>query len=73
MKVMSGASENHIVHYNTKTVPKPPEELQRLISPLIERYNIPINALDASDPRPAVFTFLYFMERVRTLLLQDVT
>ena len=31
MKVMVGASENHEVHYNPRTVPKPPEELQRLI------------------------------------------
>ena len=31
MKVMVGSSENHKVHYNLMTVPKPPEELQRLV------------------------------------------
>ena len=31
MKVMAGTSENNIVHYNPRTVPKPPEQLQRLI------------------------------------------
>ena len=39
-KVMSGASENHNVHYNPRIVPKPPEKLQRLNFPLIERYKI---------------------------------
>ena len=34
MKVMSGASENHKLHYNPRTVPKHPEELQRLILPI---------------------------------------
>ena len=28
MKVMSGSSENHKVHYNPRSVPKPPEKLQ---------------------------------------------
>ena len=27
MEVMPGTSENHKVHYNPSTVPKPPEEL----------------------------------------------
>ena len=31
MKEMTGSSENHKVHYNPRTVPKPPEELQRRI------------------------------------------
>ena len=37
MKVMKGASENHKVHYNPSNVPKPPEEIQRLILPFIEQ------------------------------------
>ena len=72
MNVMSGASENYKVHYNPRTVPKPPEELQILIFSFIERCNISLNALDASDPRPKYFAFLDFMERGRTILLQDV-
>ena len=35
MKVMPGASENHKSHYNPRTVPKHPEELQRLVFPFI--------------------------------------
>ena len=34
-KVMAGASENYKVHYIPRNVPKPPEELQRLIFPFI--------------------------------------
>ena len=34
MKVMSRDSKNYKVQYNPKTVPKPPEEIQRLIFPL---------------------------------------
>ena len=40
IKLKAGDSENHKVHYNPSNVPKPPEDLQRLFSPLIERYNI---------------------------------
>ena len=42
LKAMSGASENHRVHYNPRTVPKLPEELQGLILPFIEQCKITI-------------------------------
>ena len=47
MKVIVGVSENYKVHYNPSTVTKPPEELQRLISQFIEKFNISINVLYA--------------------------
>ena len=68
----AGVSENYKFHYNPSTVTKPPEELQRLISPFIEKFKISINVLYASDPRPTFFFSLDFMERGRTVLLQDV-
>ena len=71
MKVMAGASENHKAHYNPRDVPKPPEEIQRLVFPFIEQCNISLNALDASDPRPTACAFLGFSERGITALLQD--
>ena len=37
MKATVGDSENHQVHYNPMTAPKPPEELQRLIYPFIDK------------------------------------
>ena len=36
MKVMAGYYEYHEVHYNPRAVPKPPEQLQRLIFQFIE-------------------------------------
>ena len=36
MKLMVGSSENHKVHYNPRAVPKPPEQLQRLVFQFIE-------------------------------------
>ena len=36
MKVMEGSSENHEVQYNPRAVPKPPEQLQRLVFKFIE-------------------------------------
>ena len=36
VKVMSGSSENHKVHYNPRAVTKPPEQLQRLVFQFIE-------------------------------------
>ena len=50
MRVTPGAYENHKFHYNQRTVPKPPEELQRLIFPFIKIFRNSINALDASYP-----------------------
>ena len=35
MKVMSGVSENNKFHYNIRTVPKPPDKLQRLVFHLL--------------------------------------
>ena len=35
MKILAGASKNYKFHYNPRTLPKPPEELQRLIFPFI--------------------------------------
>ena len=72
MKVMPGASENHKSHYNPRTVPKHPEELQRLVFPFIYRCKNSLNAIGASDPMPTVCAFLDFVERGRTVLLQDV-
>ena len=72
MKVMEGVSEKYKVHYKPRTVPKPPEELQRFIFPLIERYKLSLNALDASDPITTACAFLDFTEIERTVLLQDV-
>ena len=72
MKLMTEASENYKVHNNPRDVPKLPEELQRLIFPFIEQCNISLNALDASDPSPAAYVLLDFMDRVRTVMLQDV-
>ena len=62
---------NHKVHYNPKTVPKPPEELQRLVFPFIERCNNSLNALDAYNLRPTACDFLDLMERGRTVLIQN--
>ena len=64
---MTGASENHKVHYNQRPVPKPPEQLQRLIFPFIERCKISLNDLYASDPSPKACAFLDFMDRGRIL------
>ena len=72
MKVMAGASKNHKVHCNPRTLLKPPEELQRLVFPFIERCKIFLNALDEYDPRPTYRVFLDFMYIVRTVLLQYV-
>ena len=72
MKLMAGASENHKVHYNPNNVHKPTEELQRHIFLFIEKCNISLSALDASDPRPAACAFIEFKQRGRTVLLQYV-
>ena len=72
MKVMEGASENQKVQYNPRNVPKPPEELQRIIFSFIERCKISLNAIYASDPSQTACALLDFTERVRTVLLQDV-
>ena len=72
MKLMAGVSENHQVHYNPRTILELPEELQRLIFPYIELCNISLNALDYSDPSTKACRFLDFVERGRTVLLQDV-
>ena len=72
MKVMTGASENHKVHYNPRTVPKPPEELQILISPFIGKCKISLNALDASYPGPTACALLELIQISRTVLLQDI-
>ena len=72
MKVMEGASDNYKVHYNSRTVPKPPEELQRLVVPFIERWKISINGVDVSDPRPTACAFPDFMERGITVVLQGI-
>ena len=72
MKIKTGSSENHKFHYNPRTLPKPPEELQRLVFPFIELCKISINALDASDTRPTYCAFPDFIERGRKVLLQDV-
>ena len=69
--VRAGGSEKHKVHYNPRTVPKPTEELQRLIFPFIDKYKISFNDLDESYPRVTSCDFLDFMERRRTLLLQN--
>ena len=69
---MTGASENHKVNYIPRTLPKTPEELQRLILPLIEWCKITIGALDASNTNPKDFAFLDFMEIGRKVLLQGV-
>ena len=73
MKVMSGASKNHKVHYNPRTVPKPPEELQILVFSFIEKSRNSFNALDSSDPSPTDCAFLEFMDIVITVLLQYFT
>ena len=70
---MSRASENQKFHYNPRNVPKPPEELQRIIFPFIERWNISLNDLDASDTSKTACDSLDFMEICRTVLLQYVT
>ena len=70
---MTEASEKDEVHYNPRIVPKPPEELQRLIFPFIEICKIEIIDLDASDKILTDCALLKFMDRGRTLLLQDVT
>ena len=72
-KVMEGDHENHKVHYNPRTLPKPPEQLQRLIFTFIDRCKISLNALDVSDPRPRACDLLDFMERGIIVLLQDAT
>ena len=72
IKVMIGASENYIVHYNPSNVPKPLEELQILDFPFIERLRDSLNTLDASDPSPTACYLLEFMDRGRTIMLQDV-
>ena len=69
---MVGASENHKVHYVPRTVTKPPEELQRKNVPFIKRCKISLNTLDVSDPRPTTCALIEFMDRFRTVLLQDV-
>ena len=69
-KVTERAYENQKFHYNPRAVSKPPEELQQLIFPFIERCKISLNDLDASDPRPEACDLLDFMERGGTVLLQ---
>ena len=71
MKLMAGASKKHKSHYNPMTVSKPPEELERIISPLIEQCKISLNVRDDSYPIPAACDFPEFMEIGRTVLLQD--
>ena len=61
MKVMEGSFENYKVHYSRGTVPKPPEELQRLIFTFIELCKISLNDLDVADPRPTSCTLLDVM------------
>ena len=63
MKLISGSSENYKVNYNPRTVPKPPEELQRLVYLFIEIYKISTNALDTSDPSSTACALLDFMDR----------
>ena len=70
MKVMAGASENYKFHCKPSTLTKPPEELQSLIFPFIERCKISLNDVDASDTSTIYCALLGFMERVRTVLLQ---
>ena len=72
MKLMAGASKNHKVHYNPRTIPKPPGELQILIFPFIERCKISINALDVSYQMPTSCAFHELTEKGITVLLQDV-
>ena len=72
MKVLTGASENHKVHYNPRTVPKFLKNFKRLIFPFIEQYNISLNALNAYYTRPTSCDFIYFIDRGRTLILKDV-
>ena len=72
MKAIAGASENQKFHYNSRTVPKPPDELLRLIFPFIEQCKILLISIDAYDPRPTACDFPEFMERGITVLLQDV-
>ena len=69
---MVGASENHTLYYNPRTLPKHPEEIQRLNFPFIEIFDISLIDLDSYVPRPSACAFLDLMERVRTVLLQDV-
>ena len=73
MKIMSGDPENHKVHYNLRTVYKPPEEHQIIISPFIEKFKISLNALYAFDTRETACALLGFMGRGRTVLIQDFT
>ena len=68
---MAGASENHKVLYNPKTVPKPHEELQRLVFLFIGRCSNSLHDIYASYPRPTDFGFLDFVDRGKTVLLQD--
>ena len=72
MKVIVRVSENYKVHYNPITVTKPPEELQRLISPFIEQCKNSLNDLYVYDPKPTSCDLLDFMERGRTVLIKDV-
>ena len=72
MKVMVGDSETHKVYYIPRTVPKHPEELQRLIFPFIEQWDISIDSLDVYDINPIACDFLDFIDRVIIVLLQDV-
>ena len=60
---MKGASENYKAHYNPRTVPKPPEELQMLIFSFIEKCKISLNTLDESNPRPNACALLELMEK----------
>ena len=72
MKVTTGASENNKLHYNPRTVPKPPEQPQRIVFPFIEQCRNSINALYMSTTKMTACDLLDFMEIRRTVLLQDV-
>ena len=70
MQEMAGASKNHKVNYKPRTVPKHPEEIQRLILPFIETCKISLNAIDAYAPIPPACDLLEFTEIGITLLLK---
>ena len=69
---MARSSENYKVHYIPRNVLKPPEELQRLIFPFIEKFKISLNDLDTYDTSPKSCGLLAFMDRGITVLIQDV-
>ena len=69
MRLMSGASESHNVHYHQRTVPKPPEELQILIFPFIQQWGNSFSDIDASDTMPTYCALYDFMDRGRKLMI----